>query len=107
MNSEINRTEPSPNRTWQPSECCEYISSVCPKGLLGAWMMTCGRSCVSGPLWAPTRAPPLLHAEGNGGLGQVAPHGTTPTHVLSLRIELCSPINTVCDKPSLTETGLI
>src|SRR5262249_4257197 len=96
------RTDPSPISTLAPPECSEYISSVWPNGWLGAWMMTCGWSWVSGPLWAPTRQPPLLHSDGNLPLGQVAANGTTPTHVLLLSTELSSPRNTVCDSPSVT-----
>src|SRR5262245_35075880 len=106
MKAPMNRTEPSPNSTLQPGPVCsDHISSVCPNGLFGAWMMTWGWSCTSGPLWTPTRHPPLLQSEGQGrrsNRGQVAAPGTTPTHVLSLRIELCSPMNTVFDKPSVT-----
>src|SRR3954453_17909234 len=81
-------TEPSPNRTLQPPGCSEYISSVWPNGWLGAWMMTWGWSCVSGPLWTPTKQPPVLHSDGQGRLsrrGQVTAPGTTPTQVLLLR----------------------
>ena len=34
--------------------------------------------------------------------GQVLAPGTTPTHVLWLRTELCSPMKTVFDNPSVT-----
>src|SRR5437588_7383376 len=106
MNAPTNRTEPSPKSTLQPGPVCsDHISSVCPNGLFGAWMMTWGWSCTSGPLWTPTRHPPLLQSDGHGrrsSRGQVAAPGTTPTHVLLLRIELCSPMNTVFDNPSVT-----
>src|SRR5438445_8531995 len=106
MNALTKRTLPSPNRTLQPAGVCsDHISSVCPNGLLGAWMMTCGWSCTSGPLWTPTRQPPLLQSDGQGrksNRGQVAAPGTTPTQVLLLRTELCSPRKTVLDKPSVT-----
>src|SRR3954469_21759237 len=101
MVSLMNRTEPSPISTLPPLECSEYISSVCPKGLFGAWMMTCGWSWVSGPLWAPTRQPPLLGGDGHPGLDGVLANGTTPTQVLSLRRDVCSPRKTVWDRPSV------
>ena len=69
--------------------CSPHISSVWPNGLFGAWMMTWGWSCVSGPLWTPTRQPPPLFSDGHGrrsSRGGVTAPGTTPTHVLLLRI---------------------
>src|SRR2546423_181360 len=102
MVSLIHLTEPSPNRTLQPLPCSEYISSVCPNGLFGAWMMTWGWSWTSGPLWAPTRQPPLFASDGQPGLGGVQANGTTPTHVLLLSFEECSPMKTVLDNPSVT-----
>src|SRR5262245_58772516 len=105
MNCEMNRTEPSPNTTLHPPECSEYISSVWPNGWLGAWMMTCGWSCRSGPLCTPTRQPPLLHSDGQGrrsSRGQVAAPGTTPTQVLLLNSDVCSPRKTVLESPSVT-----
>src|SRR5437763_15360436 len=112
MNALRKRTEPSPNATLQPGAACSaYISSVWPNGLLGAWMMTCGWSWTSGPLWTPTRQPLALQSEGQGlrsRRGQVAAPGTTPTHVLWLRNELCSPRTTVLDNPSDTSaTGAL
>src|SRR5438874_1595777 len=105
-NAPMNRTEPSPNNTLHPGPACsDHISSVCPNGLLGAWMMTCGWSCVSGPLCTPTRQPPPLQSDGQGrrsSRGHVDAPGTTPTQVLWLRTELCSPRKTVFDKPSVT-----
>src|SRR5260370_38903267 len=99
----MNRTEPSANRTLHPAGVCsDHISSVCPNGLFGAWMMTWGWSCTSGPLWTPTRQPLALQSDGQGyrsSRGHVAAPGTTPTHVLLLRIELCSPIQTVFANP--------
>src|SRR5262245_29310239 len=102
MFCDTNRTEPSPKSTLAPPGCSAYISSVWPNGWLGAWMITSGWSCVSGPLWTPTRQPPLLGSDGQPGFGGVQAHGTTPTQVLSLSFELCSPTNTVCDSPSGT-----
>src|SRR5882724_8062732 len=106
MNALMKRTEPSPNTTLQPAGVCsDHISSVWPNGLFGAWMMTCGWSWTSGPLWAPTRQLLALQSDGQGRRsrrGQVAAPGTTPTQVLWLRIELCSPAKTVCDNPSVT-----
>src|SRR4051812_9282545 len=97
----MKRTEPSPIRTLQPPGWSEYISSVCPNGLFGAWMMTWGWSWVSGPLWAPTRQPPLLGGDGHFGFDGVQANGTTPTQVLSLRRDVCSPRKTVWDRPSV------
>src|SRR6185437_8696009 len=106
MKAPIKRTEPSPSSTLQPAGVCsDHISSVCPKGLLGAWMITCGWSCTSGPLWTPTRQPLALQSEGHGRKskrGQTAAPGITPTQVLLLKIELCSPTKTVFDNPSVT-----
>src|SRR5262249_22129466 len=103
MKAPTNRTEPSPNNTLQPGAACSaHISSVCPNGLFGAWMITCGWSWTSGPLWAPTRQPPLFGSEGEGCFGGVQLNGTTPTQVLSVRAELHSPTKTVCDSPSMT-----
>src|ERR1700704_5192705 len=102
MVSLMNRTEPSPISTLPPPGWSEYISSVCPNGLFGAWMMTCGWSWVSGPLWAPTRQPPLLGGDGHAGLDGVQANGTTPTHVLLLSRDVCSPRKTVCESPSTT-----
>src|SRR3954453_18336134 len=106
MNAPMNRTDPSPNSTLQPAGVCsDHISSVCPNGLFGAWMIVCGWSCTSGPLWTPTRQPPPLQSDGQGrrsSRGQVAAPGTPPTQVLLLRIELCSPRKTVFDSPSGT-----
>src|SRR4051794_19143359 len=101
------RTEPSPNSTLQPPGCSEYISSVWPNGWFGAWMMTCGWSWVSGPLWAPTRQPALLGSDRHLGFGGVHAQGTTPTQVLSLRVELCSPRKTVCERPSDTSAARV
>src|SRR5437764_4694750 len=105
MNAPTKRTEPSPNSTLQPAGVCsDHISSVWPNGLFGAWMITCGWSCVSGPLWTPTRQLLALQSDGQGrrsSRGQVAAPGTTPTHVLWLRTELCSPRKTVLDRPSV------
>src|SRR5438128_10394125 len=105
INAEVNRTDPSPNNTLQPVGCSPHISSVCPNGLFGAWMMTCGWSCVSGPLCTPTKQPPELQSEGQGrrsSRGHVDAPGTTPTQVLLLSTELCSPTKTVFDNPSGT-----
>ena len=67
MNALMKRTEPSPNSTFEPGPACsDHISSVWPNGLFGAWMMTCGWSCVSGPLCAPTRHVAALFSEGHG-----------------------------------------
>src|SRR5262245_59164210 len=99
------RTDPSPNSTLQPFPCSPHISSVCPNGSFGAWKVTSGWSCVSGPLWTPTRPPAPLFSDGHGrrsSRGGVTAHGTTPTHVLLLRMEVCSPTNTVFDRPSVT-----
>ncbi len=66
-------------------------------------MMTSGWSCVSGPLCTPTRQPAPLFSDGQGrrsSRGGVTAPGTTPTHVLLLRIELCSPTKIVFDSPS-------
>src|SRR2546423_6176144 len=88
MSAWMKRTEPSPNITLQPAGVCsDHISSVCPKGLFGAWMMTCGWSWTSGPLWTPTRQPAPLQSDGQGrksSRGQVDAPGTTPTQVLLL-----------------------
>src|SRR3954470_152169 len=105
MNGEISRTDPSPNRTFAPAVCSAYISSVWPNGWFGAWMMTCGWSCVSGPLWAPTRHPAPLFSDGHGRRsrrGGVTAPGTTPTHVLLLNDDVCSPRKIVLDTPSVT-----
>ena len=108
MNWLTNRTLPSPKSTLHPLPCSPHISSVCPNGLFGAWMITCGWSCVSGPLCAPTRHPAPLFSDGHGrrsSRGGVTAPGTTPTHVLLLSTELCSPMNTVFDSPSGTSAG--
>src|SRR5438552_11573620 len=106
MNAWTKRTEPSPNSTLQPGAVCSaYISSVWPNGLLGAWMMTSGWSCVSGPLCAPTRQPAPLFSDGQGRKskrGGVTAPGTTPTQVLLLSDDVCSPKKMVFDRPSFT-----
>src|SRR5437763_1161482 len=111
INAPMKRTEPSPNSTLQPAGVCsDHISSVWPNGLFGAWIMTLGWSCTSGPLWAPTRQPLALQSDGQGNRsrrGQVAAPGTTPTQVLWLRTELCSPTKTVFDRPSVTSAGRV
>src|SRR5438094_7414679 len=111
MNAVMNRTEPSPNSTLQPGGVCSaHISSVWPNGLFGAWMITCGWSCTSGPLWAPTRQVAALLSDGHGrksSRGGVTAHGTTPTHVLLLSTELCSPIKIVFDSPSVTAARVV
>src|SRR5262245_28448196 len=111
MNVLTNRTEPSPNSTWPPGPVwSDHISSVWPNGSLGAWMTTWGWSRTSGPLWTPTRHPPLLQSDGQGrrsSRGQVAAPGTTPTQVLLLKVELCSPRKTVFDNPSVTSFALV
>src|SRR5438309_9928597 len=111
MSAGMNRTEPSPNSTLQPAGVCsDHISSVWPNGLFGAWMMTCGWSWVSGPLCAPTRHVAALFSDGHGrrsSRGGVTAPGTTPTQVLLLRIELCSPMNTVFDRPSVTPATVV
>src|SRR5882762_9095532 len=102
----MNRTEPSPSRTLQPSPSSEYISSVWPNGWFGAWMTTWGWSWTSGPLWQPTMSPPLFGSDGQGGLGQTDAKGTTPTQVLSDRLELRSPMKIVFERPSVTSAAL-
>src|SRR4051794_14747476 len=102
-----NRTEPSPISAWQPSPSSEYISSVWPNGWFGAWMITCGWSWTSGPLWAPTRSPPLFGSEGQPGLGVTQEKGTTPTQVLSESFDDRSPTKTVFDSPSVTPAALV
>src|SRR3954470_6776784 len=102
MVSRMKRTEPSPNSTLQPPGCSEYISSVWPNGFFGAWMITVGWSWTSGPLWAPTRSPPLFGSDGQPGLGGTLANGTTPTQVASASLDVRSPRKTVLDRPSLT-----
>src|SRR5579872_6829812 len=67
-------------------------------------MMIFGWSVTSGPLCAPTRAPPLLASPipTGGTCGGVQLHGTTPTQVLLVSTELDSPTKRVCDSPSVT-----
>src|SRR5262245_54580985 len=103
----MNRTDPSPSSTCPPSPSSEYISSVCPNGWFGAWMITCGWSWTSGPLWQPTMSPPLFGSDGQPGLGQTHENGTTPTHVLSESFEVRSPRKTVLDSPSGTSATLV
>src|SRR5438270_5097167 len=103
MNALTNRTDPSPDSTLHPGAVCSaHISSVWPNGLFGAWMITWGWSCVSGPLWAPTRQPPPFGDDGQPGFGGVQANGTTPTHVASQSDPLRSPRKTVWDSPSMT-----
>ena len=67
-------------------------------------MMMFGWSVASGPLWTPTRHPPLFVSPmPTGGLcGGVQLHGTTPTQVLLVSTESLSPTKTVFDRPSVT-----
>src|SRR5262245_29002085 len=71
-------------------------------------MITCGWSCVSGPLCAPTRQPAPLQSDGHGlrsRRGHVTAPGTTPYQVLLLSTELCSPRKIVADRPSVTSAA--
>src|SRR4051812_20344583 len=107
MDCLTNRTDPSPSNTLAPPGWSEYISSVWPNGWFGAWMITCGWSWTSGPLWAPTRSPPLFGSDGHPGLGGTLANGTTPTHVASASFEVRSPTKTVLDSPSATEAARV
>src|SRR5262245_1900238 len=110
MNVVMNRTDPSPKSTLHPLPCSPHISSVWPNGSFGAWMITSGWSCVSGPLWTPTRHPAPLFSDGHGrrsSRGGVTAPGTTPTHVLLARTDEPSPTKTVYARPSVTVATLV
>src|SRR4051812_5458705 len=107
MDCLIHFTEPSPKSTLQPWRWSEYISSVYRKGWFGGWMITWGWSWISGPLWQPTKSPPLFGSEGRPGLGDTLENGMTPNQVLSEIDDERSPMNTVFDSPSVTPATVV
>ena len=101
------RTLPSPIMTLQPPGCSAYIWQSLQSRELGGWTRG-GFSQGFGPLCTSTWvAATSQAANANLGVGQPTAPGTTPTHVLSLRMALCSPRKIVLDSPSETEATLV
>lgn len=101
------RTLPSPRSTLHPLGCSEYIWQTLAEREFGGWIMG-GFSPGLGPLWTRIWVAATSQSENaNLGVGQITAPGTTPTHVLSLKIGLCSPKKIVLESPSVTELAVV
>ena len=106
MNSPHHRTDPSPNRWLPPPGWSERNWPTCSVGKLTGWMIgwpVMSSSPPLGPMWASVSvAAASGPLSGEAMRGCVYAPGTTPAQDLSLSEGVCSPTNSVWERPSVT-----